>query len=104
MEPFQAQGAAQAIEDAFVLAECLAADTDVVGALQRYEQIRMSRAEELQDSSTTAANVFYLPDGEEQRRRDARYATLLEELPFGTRQPIWEYDVRSALVGGRPLA
>lgn len=98
MEPFQAQGAAQAIEDAFVLAECLAADGDVVGALRRYEQIRMSRAEELQDSSATAANVFYLPDGEEQRQRDARYATLLEDLPFGTRQPIWEYDVRDALV------
>jgi len=104
MEPFQAQGAAQAIEDAFVLAECLARDDDVVGALRRYEEIRMHRAEELQDSSTTAANVFYLPDGEEQRRRDARYAALLEELPFGTRQPIWEYDVRDALVSERPLA
>jgi salicylate hydroxylase len=97
MEPFQAQGAAQAVEDAFALAECLAADGDVVAALRRYEQIRMGRAEELQDSSATAANVFYLPDGEEQRQRDARYATLLEELPFGTRQPIWEYDVRDAL-------
>ena len=97
MEPFQAQGAAQAIEDAFVLAECLAADHDVSAALRRYERIRMSRAEELQDSSSAAANVFYLPDGEEQRQRDARYATLLEELPFGTRQPIWEYDVRQAL-------
>ena len=41
--------------------------------------------------------MFYLPDGEEQRRRDARYATMLEELPYGTRQPIWEYDVREAL-------
>ena len=97
MEPFQAQGAAQSIEDAFVLAECLAAADDIVDALRRYEQIRMGRAEELQDSSATAANVFYLPDGDEQRARDARYATLLEELPFGTRQPIWEYDVRDAL-------
>jgi salicylate hydroxylase len=102
MEPFQAQGAAQAVEDAFVLAECLAGDDDVVDALRRYEQIRMDRAEELQDSSSTAANVFYLPDGEEQRRRDARYATLLEELPFGTRQPIWEYDVRDAVAHARP--
>ena len=97
MEPFQAQGAAQAIEDAFVLAECLAADADPVAALDRYERIRMGRAEELQDASASAANVFYLPDGDEQRARDARYATLLDELPFGTRQPIWEYDVRDAL-------
>ncbi len=99
MEPFQAQGAAQAVEDAFVLAECVAADDDVVAAFRRYEQIRMARAEELQESSSTAANVFYLPDGPEQRARDARYATLLDEQPFGTRQPIWEYDVRDALAG-----
>jgi salicylate hydroxylase len=97
MEPFQAQGAAQAVEDAYVLAECLAADPDPVQALRRYEQIRMSRAEELQESSAAAANVFYLPDGDEQRRRDAHYATVLEELPYGTRQPIWEYDVRDVL-------
>jgi salicylate hydroxylase len=99
MEPFQAQGAAQAVEDAYVLAECLTADADadVERAFARYEQIRMSRAEELQESSAAAANVFYLPDGDEQRQRDARYATILEEFPFGTRQPIWEYDVRDAL-------
>jgi salicylate hydroxylase len=96
MEPFQAQGAAQAVEDSYVLAECLAS-SDVEPALRAYEQIRMARAEELQGSSASAANVFYLPDGAEQRARDARYATLLEELPWGTRQPIWEYDVRDAL-------
>jgi salicylate hydroxylase len=99
MEPFQAQGAAQAVEDAYVLAACLGADDDVVAAFRRYERIRMRRAEELQASSSTAADVFYLPDGEEQRGRDARYATLLEDLPWGPRQPIWEYDVRVALAG-----
>jgi salicylate hydroxylase len=98
MEPFQAQGAAQAVEDAFVLAECLAGDPDdVAAALRRYELIRMARAGELQTSSHTAAESFYLPDGEEQRRRDAAYSALRETLPWGTRQPIWEYDVRSAL-------
>ncbi len=98
MEPFQAQGAAQAVEDAYVLAECLAADpADPISALRRYEVIRMNRAGELQTSSHAAAGSFYLPDGEEQRRRDASYATLLETLPWGPRQPIWEYDVRAAL-------
>jgi salicylate hydroxylase len=98
MEPFQAQGAAQAVEDAYVLAECLAADADdPVAALQRYEVIRMNRAVDLQTSSHAAAESFYLPDGEEQRDRDGSYATLLETLPWGTRQPIWEYDVRTAL-------
>jgi salicylate hydroxylase len=101
MEPFQAQGAAQAVEDAYVLAECLAAGAgDPVAALQRYETIRMNRAVGLQTSSHAAAESFYLPDGEEQRARDAAYATLLETLPFGTRQPIWEHDVRDALSPG----
>jgi salicylate hydroxylase len=98
MEPFQAQGAAQAVEDAYVLAECLADDRqDPVRALRRYEVIRMNRAVDLQTSSHAAAESFYLPDGEEQRRRDAAYGTLPQTLPWGTRQPIWEHDVRSAL-------
>jgi salicylate hydroxylase len=98
MEPFQAQGAAQAVEDAYVLAEWLATHLDdPVAGLRRYESIRMNRAGELQTSSHAAAESFYLPDGPEQRERDAAYATLLDTLPFGTRQPIWEHDVRTAL-------
>ena len=98
MEPWQAQGAAQAIEDAYVLAECLAdSHGEVDAALERYATIRMTRATELQRSSAQAGNVFYLPDGEEQRRRDDEYATLHERQPFGHRQKLWEYDVRSAL-------
>lgn len=104
MEPFQAQGAAQAIEDAYVLAACLAAEPgQPVAALRRYEAIRMSRAEELQRSSHAAADLFYLPDGAEQERRDAGYATLRESLPWGPRQPIWEYDVRDELAREEPL-
>jgi salicylate hydroxylase len=105
MEPFQAQGAAQAVEDAYVLAECVAAvDPDgIEGALERYQHIRTVRAGELQSSSSTAAGNFYLDDGEEQRARDAGYATLLERLPWGPRQPIWEYDVREALRSGRVI-
>ncbi|MGH2874042.1 MAG: FAD-dependent monooxygenase [Solirubrobacteraceae bacterium] len=97
MEPFQAQGAAQAVEDAYVLAQCLARDPDPTAALLAYERIRLGRAGELQSSSAQAANVFYLPDGEAQRARDAAYATLAERQPFGPRQPIWEYDVRDAV-------
>ncbi len=97
MEPFQAQGAAQAVEDAFVLAECLAAQPDEpAAALERYEAIRMGRATELVESSHDAANVFYLPDGERQRERDHGYTTLHERHPWGPRQAIWEYDVRRA--------
>jgi salicylate hydroxylase len=98
MEPFQAQGAAQAVEDAFVLAECVAAaDGDLPAALTRYEVIRMSRAADLQTSSRGTGGEFYLPDGPEQKARDAALARLPETQPFGTRQRIWEYDVRDAL-------
>lgn len=102
MEPFQAQGAAQAVEDAFVLGECVGAGPDdVAGAFARYEAIRMGRGRAVQESSSGAANVFYLPDGPEQRERDARFAKLHESLPWGPRQPIWEYDVRDDLLARR---
>ncbi|MHB1809878.1 MAG: FAD-dependent monooxygenase [Solirubrobacteraceae bacterium] len=105
MEPFQAQGAAQAIEDAYVLAECLAAQaSDPVSALLRYERIRMCRAQELQSSSHAAAESFYLPDGDQQRERDASYETLTQTLPWGPRQRIWEHDVRDELRAAKPLA
>jgi salicylate hydroxylase len=99
MEPFQAQGAAQAIEDAFVLGECLhgVPSAEVPEALTRYEQIRMQRAEEMQGSSRAAADTLYLPDGPLQRERDERYRTLLDTHPWGHRQPLWEHDVRAAL-------
>ena len=99
MEPFQAQGAAQAVEDAYVLAACLdGVGREGVGvALERYERVRTSRAGELQASSSAAARNFYLDDGEEQRERDASLRRLHEAHPWGFRQAIWEHDVRDAL-------
>lgn len=98
MEPFQAQGAAQAVEDAFVLGACVArADGDVAAAFARYESIRMSRAEALQDASRDMGASLYLPDGPEQAARDAAYRRLSETRPWGIRQTIWEHDVRDAL-------
>jgi salicylate hydroxylase len=99
MEPFQAQGAAQAIEDAYVLADCLdgVGPADVGAALERYERVRTSRAGALQMSSSAAARSFYLDDGDEQRARDESYRTLHETHPWGFRQAIWEHDVRDAL-------
>jgi salicylate hydroxylase len=98
MEPFQAQGAAQSVEDAYVLAECVhAAGDDVEAALGRYEQIRMARAAELQRTSRGAGDELYLPDGPEQRARDEGFLRLAQAQPWGTRQRIWEYDVRQDL-------
>jgi salicylate hydroxylase len=104
MEPFEAQGAAQAIEDSYALAECLggASRDDIETALARYQEIRIGRANDVQRSSSDAAEMFYLADGPAQRRRDADFATLHQRQPWGRRQRIWDYDVRSAL--GRPTS
>lgn len=44
MTPFLGQGACQALEDAVVLGHVLSRTTDVVGALRRYEAMRIPRA------------------------------------------------------------
>ncbi len=96
MLPFFAQGAAQAVEDAVVLAACLRGatrDTAAV-ALQRYEAIRRPRASDVQLMSRGREVRNHLPDGPEQRQRDA-------ELARGDplRQSAWLYghDVEAAL-------
>ncbi len=58
--PFMAQGAAMAIEDAAVLAGCLAANVDAEGALQRYEDLRRKRTADIQQGSRRNASVFHL--------------------------------------------
>ena len=72
MLPFFAQGAAQAIEDAFVLAECLrrAAPGETLHALTRYEQIRQPRASRVQLMSRGREVRNHLPDGAAQEQRD----------------------------------
>lgn len=77
MLPFQAQGANQAIEDAVVLAACLAeAGQDGLStALRRYEQIRLPRTTRIQQQSRANTQDFHLADGDEQRRRDTSAQT-----------------------------
>ena len=74
MFPFFGQGAAQAIEDGAALARCLAADpSDPAAALRRYESLRIPRTTRLQQVSHARAHVNHLPDGPEQRARDASF-------------------------------
>jgi len=58
--PFMAQGAAMAIEDAAVLAGCLADDDSVVAALRRYEKLRRPRTARIQNGSRRNAALFHL--------------------------------------------
>jgi salicylate hydroxylase len=75
MLPFMAQGAGQAIEDGWVLADCLADSIrSVAERLHVYEELRAARAEQVQRMSRGNAEMFHLPDGDAQRRRDAALA------------------------------
>ena len=58
--PFMAQGAAMAIEDGAVLAECLAAGEDVAASLRRYEDLRRRRTARIQTGSRRNAQLFHM--------------------------------------------
>jgi 2-polyprenyl-6-methoxyphenol hydroxylase-like FAD-dependent oxidoreductase len=74
MLPFWAQGAARAIEDGAVLAACLAkiGGRDIAQALRLYESLRLPRASRVQAASKENKTRFHLPDGAQQRQRDAQ--------------------------------
>ena len=97
MLPFLAQGACQAIEDAAVLARCLAGlvPDAAPAALARYETLRKPRATRIQDGSRQNATTYHLPDGEAQRRRDADYAAQAEAGPYAARGWLFEHDAEA---------
>jgi salicylate hydroxylase len=76
MLPFMAQGAAQAIEDGWVLARCMAGLTrPVPERLRLYEELRSRRVERIQVGSRSNAETFQLPDGAQQQQRDQQLRT-----------------------------
>ncbi len=94
MLPFFAQGAGQAIEDAAVLARCVAATpADPMAALARYERVRLPRASEVQEASRGRIAHHHLPDGPAQRARDAEFAA---EDPLSHNDWIYAYDAEQA--------
>ncbi|MDX3452607.1 FAD-dependent monooxygenase [Streptomyces sp. ME02-8801-2C] len=102
MFPFFAQGAAQAMEDAAVLAGCLAArPEDPAAALSRYEGVRRPRATRVQQMSRGRADSNHLPDGPAQQARDASFSSA---DPFAHNGWIYGHDaelsVREAMAAG----
>lgn len=91
MLPFMAQGANQAVEDAFDLAACLngVGCSGIPASLARYESLRAPRTASLQQGSRGNGGILHLPDGDEQHDRDSamrRMSTL------GDRAPLFAYD------------
>ncbi|MBS9476112.1 FAD-dependent monooxygenase [Ancylobacter radicis] len=60
MCPFLAQGAAQAIEDAVVLAACLKTGTDIPASLRRYEALRRPRTARVQSAARGMDRIYHL--------------------------------------------
>jgi salicylate hydroxylase len=90
MFPFFAQGAAQAIEDAAVLASCLAGGLDdPVRALRRYDTLRIPRTSRLQQLSHARSDINHLDDGPQQRARDR---SLAQADPLLANGWIYGYD------------
>jgi len=90
MLPFYAQGAGQALEDAVALATLLASGSDdLPSALTRYERLRLPRASRVQEASRGRTAHHHLPDGPEQRARDAAFAA---EDPLSHNDWIYSYD------------
>lgn len=59
MLPFQAQGAAMSIEDAYILAQCIKRNSEIETAFRQYEKIRYQRATKMQKTSRKNADIFH---------------------------------------------
>jgi salicylate hydroxylase len=101
MYPFMGQGAAQAIEDGAVLAECLiAANGDKVDeVLRRYEGLRRPRVSLLQELSRANHAVFHAPDGPAQVSRDAEWASV-DERGAAALEWLYGFDAQKLEVTG----
>ncbi|MFG1798305.1 FAD-dependent monooxygenase [Nocardia sp. NPDC049149] len=95
MLPFFAQGAAQAIEDAWVLGRCLegASKASAPDALRRYERARSARTATVQHQSVRNGNMFQLPDGIRQRARDM----VMRGFTLSRFDWLYGYDADSAV-------
>ena len=101
MMPFYAQGAAQSIEDAYVLAGCLAATPDEpVAALERYVRLRQPRTAWMQDLSRREEELYQMTDDAAIADRNARMRTnrIPESASFPPEQErLYGYDAEAVL-------
>ena len=101
MMPFYAQGAAQSIEDAYVLAGCLAASQDdPVAALARYVKLRQPRTAWMQGLARREEELYQMTDAATIAERNARMRTnrIPESANFPPEQErLYGYDAEAVL-------
>jgi hypothetical protein len=91
------QGATVGVEDGASLAECLdraKSVEDIPRVLKAFENLRRARAESMIELSRASMDLWHLPDGEQQRQRDAfwskRGSLVGAGSKFGNSKPIDE--------------
>ncbi|ESK95124.1 salicylate hydroxylase [Moniliophthora roreri MCA 2997] len=103
--PHMAQGAAQAIEDAAVLAIVLAKMIDnspetLNKTLRVYELLRKDRAQTLVDLATASAKALHLGEGKAREERDKVFAALKEKNGKGPVPDKWaDADMQRMIYG-----
>jgi len=101
MMPFYAQGAAQSIEDAYVLAGCLAASPEEpVAALERYVRLRQPRTAWMQELSRQEEELYQMTDAAAIADRNARMRVnrVPESATFPPEQErLYGYDAGAVL-------
>lgn len=73
MVPYMAQGAAMAIEDGITLTECLGraeSTKDIPALLRHFVNLRRDRCHIILDAARNNGDIWHLPDGPEQEKRD----------------------------------
>lgn len=96
MLPFMAQGAAMAIEDAWVLTHCVVHNpTDLTSALRDYEAFRKPRATQLQKISRKNAALYHQRSfhGRVYRKAKLQIATHIPAAAFSRLDKIYGVDV-----------
>ncbi len=96
MLPFLSQGAAMAIEDAYVLAAALAHfDGDLAQALPAYEAERRPRTARVQLEARERGRTYHIANAEEQRQRDLAFQQAQAKDPNAVgikAEWVYEYD------------
>jgi salicylate hydroxylase len=98
MLPFLSQGAAMAIEDAFVLAAALDLNRqDIAAGLAAYEAERLGRTSRVQLEARERGRTYHLPSALSQMKRDFVYwmKSLVNPQATGIQANwVYEYDAR----------
>ena len=103
MLPYHAQGAVQSLEDAWVLARTLQnCEGDVLTALDRFQRLRIDRANLIVAQSRNAEGWYHVDTPEEIAARNVRFRRTDERLKGGVSPQqhwLYSYDADRAALG-----